>query len=142
ATAGVSPAMARVILYGMARDWCADRLEVLAEEELGPDVLLGGTVQRGRRRVMAFGPGLAVHVVSGSVPGVGVSALVRTLLLGAPTLLKPGLGDSVLPVLFAGALAERAPELADRLAVVYWPGGHEGVERAALARAEAVTVYG
>jgi hypothetical protein len=73
---------------------------------------------------------------------VGVTALARSLLLGSPTLLKPGLGDVALPVLFARALREEAPALADMLAVVYWPGGLEVVEDAAVRPAEVVAVYG
>jgi hypothetical protein len=52
------------------------------------------------------------------------------------------LGDVVLPVLFARALAEEAPELSDTVAVTYWPGGSSPLEGLALQRAEAVLVYG
>jgi len=142
ATAGLSKPMARVVLDGMARDWCTDRLETLVREEFGADPPFGRLVRRGTRRVMAVPPALAVQVVSGSVPGVGITAMLRTLLLGAPTLLKPGLGDAVLPVLFARALRESAPSLADRLCVLYWPGGEGAITRAAVKRAEVVTAYG
>jgi hypothetical protein len=91
---------------------------------------------------MAVGPALCVQIVAGGVPGVGVSALLRSLLLKGPTLLKPGRADVVLPVLFARALAEADAALSDALAVVYWPGGLTAVEDAALARADVVTAYG
>jgi len=71
-----------------------------------------------------------------------VSALIRSLLLKGPTLLKPGRGDVVLPVLFARALREVDAGLADALAVIYWPGGEATLEDAALARADVVTAYG
>lgn len=142
ATSGLSEPMAREVLDGMARDWLPDRLERLLVEELGDPSPLDGLVERGGREVMALAPRLAVQLVAGSVPGVGATALVRSLLLGAPTLLKPGLGDVVLPVLFARALRAASPELADLLAVVYWPGGEEDVERAALRPAEVVVTYG
>jgi hypothetical protein len=73
---------------------------------------------------------------------VGVSALLRSLLVKGPTLLKPGRGDVVLPALFARALAEADPGLADAVAVVYWLGGSARLEDAALARADVVTAYG
>lgn len=134
--------MARAVLDGMARDWTTPRLARLLREELGGAECLDGFVRKGGRRSMAVAPRLSTQLVAGSVPGVGVTALARTLLLGSPTLLKPGLGDVVLPVLFARGLHEEAPELADALAVVYWPGGQEAVEDAALRQAEVVTVYG
>ena len=143
--AGLSPEMARAVLDGMAADWTGARLAALLEAELGePSALEGFVVQRERasRRAMAIAPRLCVQIVAGSVPGVGVSALLRSLLVKAPTLLKPGRGDAVLPVLFARALAEADAGLTAALAVVYWPGGSTSLEDAALARADLVTAYG
>lgn len=141
-TSGLAPAMAEAVLDGMAADWTPERLSRLLREELGDPVPLGSLVDRGDRSVMAAGPRLCVQLVAGSVPGVGVTALLRSLLLGSPTLLKPGLGDVVLPVLFARALAELDPDLSELLAVVYWPGGDTAMEDAAIAKADAVVVYG
>jgi hypothetical protein len=83
-----------------------------------------------------------VQIVAGGVPGVGVTALLRSLVVKGPTLLKPGRGDVLLPTLYARSLAAVDPTLADALAVVYWPGGSTEHEDAALARADVVTVYG
>lgn len=144
-TSGLSPEMAEVVLGGMAADWTEERLFQLLRAELGDERVLDGFVvakDPARGASMAVGPSLCVQIVSGSVPGVGVSALVRSLLLKGPTLLKPGRGDVVLPVLFARALREADPELADALAVVYWPGGEASLEDAALARADVVSAYG
>lgn len=141
-TSGLSGAMSEVVLDGMAADWVPERLVRLLTEELGDPSPLDRFVDRGDRSVMAVAPRLCVQLVAGSVPGVGVSALLRSLLLGAPTLLKPGLGDVVLPVLFAQALAEEDPALAARLAVVYWPGGETDMEDAALSPADVAVVYG
>ncbi|MCH7530232.1 MAG: hypothetical protein IIB36_00550 [Gemmatimonadetes bacterium] len=142
ADSGLSPEMATVVLDGMARDWAEDRLRALLDAEFGDVAYLDGFVEREGRSSMAMGPGLCFQVIAGSVPGVGVSALIRSLLVKSPTLLKPGRGDSVLPVLFASALQEVDPELAAALAVVYWPGGSEVLENVALLRADAVVAYG
>jgi hypothetical protein len=142
ASAGVSIEMARVILDGMAVDWTVSRLRHWLEAELTDPRCLDGLIDVGGRRVMAVGPALCTQVVSGSVPGVGVNALLRSLAVKAPTLLKPGFGDVVLPVLFARGLREADAELANAVAVVYWPGGSVDVERAALSGAETVVVYG
>src|SRR5690606_15425859 len=58
------------------------------------------------------------------------------------TLLKPGLGDVVLPVLFGHGLREASPALADALAGVYWPGASDQVERAELEADAVAVVYG
>jgi hypothetical protein len=69
--------------------------------------------------------------------------MLRSLLVKSAILLKPGRGDEVLGVLFRRGLAEASPDVARACAVVYWPGGAgEPIERAALADADLVVVYG
>ena len=142
-TAGVSKEMATEILIGMARDWTAERLTELLRRELqDPGVLDGFCRLDEGRSVRAKGPLLTFHVGAGTVPGVSVTSMIRALLVKSAVLLKPGLGDVVLPVLFAQALADEAPELSDAIAVTYWPGGSSHLEGFALERAEAVVAYG
>ena len=141
-TSGLSPQMSAAVLEGMATDWVSARLLTLLERELGQPDVLDGFVDQGAGRTMAIGPAFTAQIVAGSVPGVGVSALIRSLLLKSPTLLKPGLGDIVLPVLFARGLSQADPALGRSLAVLYWPGGHREVEDAVLARADMLVVYG
>ncbi len=139
---GLSPAMCVAVLDGMAADWTAERLTALVTAELGSLAALDGFVRSGARSVMAVGPALCVQIVAGGVPGVGVTALLRSLVVKGPTLLKPGRGDVVLPRLFVRALAGVDPSFAEAVAVMYWPGGSREHEDAALARADVVTVYG
>lgn len=136
--ARVSAPMARAILDGMARDWTADPLRRTVERELDDPRMLDGLTDG----VMAVGPELCVQIVSGSVPGVSVNALLRSLLVKAPTLLKPGRGDALLPRLFARGLGEEDVALADALEVVYWPGGATELETVAVGAAEVVVAYG
>ncbi|MCG6989269.1 MAG: hypothetical protein LJF06_13965 [Gemmatimonadetes bacterium] len=145
ATSGLSAPMAAAVLDGMAADWRAERLQTLLNAEMEGGAPLDGFVLRDDgacRRLRAVGPRLCVQIVAGTVPGVGVTALLRSLLVKGPTLLKPGRGDEVLPVLFARALREEDAELADAAAVLYWPGGSEAVEEAALREADVVAAYG
>ena len=142
-TAAISKEMATEVLIGMARDWTAERLTELLERELGdPGVLDGFRRLDGGRSVRASGPLLTFHVGAGTVPGVSVTSMIRALLAKSAVLLKPGLGDVVLPVLFAEALAGESPELSDTIAVTYWPGGSSPLEDLALQRAGAVVAYG
>jgi hypothetical protein len=142
-TSGLSPEMAEAVLDGMAADWTPERLRALAAAELPDPVALDRPVHVAPgRHVRALGPALAVQVVSGSVPGVGATALLRSLLVKGPTLVKPGRGDLILPLLAARAVAAAHPVLARSLAVVYWPRGREEAERAALSAADVVAAYG
>lgn len=153
--AGVSPAQARWIVEGMARDWTVARLEALVHTEFhDPDVLdrwVDDPRAPEERRIRAFplAPGPALHICAGSVPGVSVTSLIRGLLVGGPVLLKPGAGDRVLPELFVEGLeSEAGPEtvaraLADAVALGTWAGGAGGAdEEEALAGAGSVVVYG
>ncbi|MBW3534642.1 MAG: hypothetical protein KY453_05405 [Gemmatimonadetes bacterium] len=144
ATAGVSPAMAREVIEGMARDWTPERLRELLAADLGEPSPLDAWVEgRGGRRVRATGHPLTLHVGAGTVPGVSATSALRALLVGSAAILKPGRGDVVLPVLLARALAEEAPPLAAALAVLYWPGGESpDAEAAALSAADLVVAYG
>ncbi|MDE0074548.1 MAG: hypothetical protein OXU32_11365 [Gammaproteobacteria bacterium] len=143
AAAGLSTAMAREVLDGMARDWTADRLAQLVRAQFpDPAVLDGFRPGPGGSRVRAFGHGLIVQVGAGNVAGVSVGGMARALLARSPVLLKPGLHDAVLPVLYARALADCDPGLAASLAVLYWPGGADTMEAEVLPRAGLVVVYG
>lgn len=142
-TAGISAAMAREVLDGMAADWTARRLDELLEREFGDPTVLDRfrRLDEGRA-VRARGPGLSFHVGAGTVPGVSVTSVIRALLVKSAVLLKPGRGDVVLPVLFARALREEDPGLGRAMAVTYWPGGEEAAERQALEAADVVIAYG
>lgn len=140
---GLSSPMAREVLDGMARDWTGGRLHRLLCADFGdPAVLDRFRPGRGGGSVRALGPELTFHVGAGTVPGVSVTSVIRGLLVKSAVILKPGRGDSLLPVLFARALSQEDPELAGAVAVLYWPGGHETVEDVLLGQSGAVVAYG
>jgi hypothetical protein len=146
--AALSEAAAADVLDRMAADWTRDRLAGLVESEFPQGELEPGYGEERRDpagrivRRKASSPHLALTICSGTVPGVSTTAALRSLLVGAGTLVKPGAGDVVLPVLFAKALRDADPEAADALAVAYWSGGDALLEDAALASADRVVVYG
>lgn len=136
--------MTRLVLDRMAADWRRGPLETLVERELGGGGVLDGFegAASGTRR-HAVGPGLTFHVFAGNVPGVAVTSLVRALLVRSASLAKTAADEPVLPVLFARALAAVDRDLADCIAVTYWPGAaEEALARAAAEEADAVVVYG
>ncbi len=138
---GYSPAMIRLLLDRFSDDWSEAALLHLLDSEL-PGHVLDGYQRRHGVHTRALGPRLAFHVFSGSVPGVAVTALVRTLLVKGAMLGKTASGDPLLTVLFARALASVDSGLADCLAVTYWPGGQSLVEDEAVTAADAIVVYG
>ena len=141
---GYSPPMIRRVLDRMAADWRSGPLRDLLRAEFGDPRVLDGFLPDPRRqaRVAAFGPRLAAHVFSGNVPGVAVTSLVRSLLVKAATLGKTATGEPLLAALFARGVAETDAGLGRCIAVTYWAGGDEEMERAALEHADAVVAYG
>ena len=142
ASAGLSAPMARAVLDGMARDWSVAALRKLVDAEFDDPAVLDRFATVRGRSVTAVGPRLCVQILAGTVPGVGVGALIRGLLVKAPTLIKTGRGDGLLPVLFAEALARDAPWLADGLEVTSWSSADVVSTAEALRAAEVVVVYG
>jgi hypothetical protein len=144
AVTSYSPAMIRLVLDRMAADWRGPQLRELLRREFGDPLVLDGfrPEPRGAGHRAAFGPRLSVHVFSGNVPGVAVTSLVRSLLVKSATVGKAAIGEPLLASLFARGVHEEDPELGAALAVTYWPGGDEAMERAALDAADAVVVYG
>ncbi|MEM7416927.1 MAG: acyl-CoA reductase [Gemmatimonadota bacterium] len=138
----VSPEMAEVILDGMARDWVAERIDRAIELDFGDPAVLDGFGTAGSRRLTAVGPELTVHIVAGGVPGVGTHAMVRSLLVKSPTLLKAGRGDGVIPELFCRALSDDVPWLAEACLARQWDRDRVDLTTAALRHAEVATVYG
>lgn len=142
-SAQLSAPMARAVLQGMAIDWSRPRLRRLVEEEFGDPEVLDAFQDRAGRTTRAVGGDLTVQIVAGSVPGVGVNALLRSLLVKSPTLIKTGAGDTLLPELFELALRDADESLAESLAVRYWPGSSGlGQTDAAMSLAAVAVVYG
>jgi hypothetical protein len=141
---GYSLPMVRRLLDVMSADWRAGRLRALLELEFGDPGVLDGFRPRGAAAGLsrAFGPKLATHIFSGNVPGVAVTSLIRSLLVKGATLGKTAAGEPLLPALFAQALAAEDEELGRCVAVTYWPGGNEELEKVALSASGAVIVYG
>jgi hypothetical protein len=141
---GSAPEMVRLVLDRMAAEWRAERLRALLRAEFGDAGVLDGYRPRagGVGRAVAVGPALTTHIFSGNVPGVAVTSLIRSLLVKSAALGKTAAGEPVLPALFARALAEVDEGLGSCIAITYWPGGDEALEKLALDASDAVVVYG
>lgn len=85
---------------------------------------------------------LTTIILAGNIPAVAVESAVHALLVKSACLVKPSSRDPVLPALFAQALEEADARLAGAVAVLWWKGGTEALDCAALASAGAVIAYG
>ena len=142
---GLSPAMTRETLAGMAASWTTDALDRLVRAEFPDPRVLDGFVTEADRAVRAAAPGTTLHFGAGSIPGVTVTSMIRALLVRSPVLVKPGAGDAALTTRFARELHRADPRLAAAVAVHYWPGGApawQTWERVLLNQADQVVIYG
>ncbi|MFQ5804520.1 MAG: acyl-CoA reductase [Candidatus Methylomirabilales bacterium] len=110
--------------------------EVDTEEALQGFAPLGSHVGR------AYGPALAVHVLAGNIPGVGLPGLIAATILGSASLVKTASADPLFAALWAASVARRDPEIGEALAVLWWSGGRKDLEAVAFDRAEVVVAYG
>ncbi len=92
--------------------------------------------------VRAFGPGLLVHHWAGNVPGLPLWSLACALMVKAGSVGKLPSAEPVFATLFARALAEVDPTLADCFALVWWKGGAAEPAATLHAHADAVLAYG
>ena len=143
ALTGYSRRMIEIGLERMASNWTADALRGALEDEFGTIGILDDYQPRpSGGSVRAVGPAVTVHIFSGNIPGVSVSSLIRALCVKSPSFGKTAAGEPYLAGCFARALADEDAELASCIAVSYWPGGDEPLERVAFSEAEAVIAYG
>ena len=81
ANSGLSRAMTRETLAGMADSWTTEALDRLVRAEFPDPRVLDGFVAEADRSVHAAAPGVTLHFGAGSVPGVTVTSMLRALLV-------------------------------------------------------------
>ncbi len=140
---GYSKEMVALLLDRFTNDWTKTSLDALLAAELADAAILDGFVTfPDGRATRALGASLCFQVFAGNVPGVAVTALVRSLLTKAPTIGKTAAGDPLLPAVFARCLARVAPELAHFIAVTHWTGGARHIEDVIIESADTIVLYG
>ncbi|CAN5772141.1 acyl-CoA reductase [soil metagenome] len=143
AITGYAPAMAALVLDRMAADWTAEPLRELVEAELGGAAAIESFVRTATgTRARAVAPALGIHVLAGNVPGVGVTSVVRALLVRSAVLAKSAVGEPVLTPVFARLLADADADVGACVAATWWAGGDCDIEEAVLEHAGMVIHYG
>ncbi|MFT6396521.1 MAG: hypothetical protein ACJAYU_001264 [Bradymonadia bacterium] len=141
---GFSPEMIRWSLTELMRRLTPRSLMALVEAELGSVEPFQAPRSHGSEPCQITGnpPGLITQVLAGTVPPVGVEAIVLALLARGPLLLKTASEEPVISRLFLASLREHAPDLASHVAIMTWKGGETMLDRAACRAADIVAAYG
>lgn len=129
ASGGWAHHVAVELLGSNAAGWTEECLTSLVNNELGDPALLDGPQMdpvNSERRRQAAGPPALFLVVAGNVPGVAVTAVIRGLLVRSAVLCKFAQDEPDLVGLFARALAEEDPALAETVATTWWPADSSG----------------
>lgn len=90
----------------------------------------------------AYGAAPLAVVWAGNVPGIAIWSICAALLTNSSLLGKLASAEPYVASWFAQTLARVAPELAERLAVIWWPGGEKASEQSVANHAEVLMVYG
>lgn len=146
AGSGCSRANAADLLQRSAEGWSAPVLSSLIRSELGELAVLDeprpDSERPGRRR-RAAGPPVVHLVLAGNVPGVAVTAAIRSLVVRSGVLCKLPSSEPWLVGLFARALHDEDPALAATMAATWWPADVPGpIVHEWTKRSGKVIVYG
>jgi hypothetical protein len=90
----------------------------------------------------AFGPKLIISIFSENIPALPHLLFMRSVLLKAACLGKVAAGEPTFAPLYLKTIEETDPEMAKSMAVLYWRGGEEEIEKAAFHQADAVIMFG
>lgn len=90
----------------------------------------------------ALGPDLVVHIWAGNVPALPIWSLISSLLVKSGNIGKVSSSEPLFAGLFAQALVEVEPSLADSLAIIWYRGGDTDREIQLFSQSDLVVGYG
>lgn len=140
---GYDGEMVRLGLTSYLKSFRKPQLLRFLQEDFGNPALLDGFWPRPKGGFSkAYGPDLIAHVWAGNVPGLPLWSLVAGLLVKSANIGKVASAEPLFISWFVRALAEVDPQLADCIAIVWWKGGEEEIERTVFEQADVVVGYG
>jgi Acyl-CoA reductase (LuxC) len=133
-TSALTPPLLRSAYGELPRLFSRQTAAEIVEHSIGEDAL-DGWVQRtlgdGRRlSVRAFGA-RTVHIIAGNSPVIAGLSVLRNLITRGDALIKTPSNDPFTALAIARTMIELDPDhpLTRHLAVAYWKGGDEAIER-------------
>lgn len=142
AITGFSPEMIARIFEKPWTEFRQSKIKTILENGISKLMILDDFINFNDKRKRAFGPRLTTHILAGNIPGAGIPELILSVAVKSASLVKTSSDEPLLPVLFAESLAEIDPDLAQGLAVVWWRGGDQAIEKAAFSRSDCVIASG
>jgi hypothetical protein len=140
---GYDHEMVRLFLSRYFRAFRKQKLQRIVEEDFSnPLVLDEFRPRKAGGLTRAYGPDLITHIFSGNVPALPLWSLVSGLLLKSATLGKVSSSEPLFPSLFAKTIAEIDQNLAKTMAITWWKGGNDELERTAFQLSQTVIAYG
>jgi hypothetical protein len=140
---GYDQEMIRLFLSRYLRHFRKEKLQRIIDQDFpNPFVLDEFRPRTAGGLYRAYGPELTTHIFSGNVPALPLWSMVSGLLVKSATIGKVSSSEPLFPVLFAKTLEELDPKLAQTMAILWWKGGNEELEKVAFQNSEAVIAYG
>jgi hypothetical protein len=140
---GFNSEMVRLGLNGFLQSFRSLQLHrFVAEDFANPKILDEFQPQAKQGWSKALGADLTVQVWAGNVPALPLWSMVSALLVKSGAIGKVSSAEPVFATVFAKLLVELEPRWRDCLAVVWWKGGQEDLERTLFAQADVVLAYG
>ncbi|WP_138416049.1 acyl-CoA reductase [Aquibacillus sediminis] len=140
---GYDHEMVRLFLTDYLRNFRKQKLQRIVDEDFSnPLVLDEFRPAKAGGLTRAYGPESIIHIFSGNVPALPLWSLVSGLLVKSATIGKVSSSEPLFITLFTQTLAEIDEQFAESIAILWWKGGDEQIERVAFSESEAVIAYG
>jgi hypothetical protein len=140
---GYDPEMIRLALTAYLKTFRGPELARFVTEDLPNPLILDRFVPALKGGyVKAYGPTILVHVWAGNVPALPLWSFVCGLLVKAGNIGKLPSAEPLFAGLFAQAVAEVEPELADCFSILWWKGGDDRVATNLYESSDVVLAYG
>ncbi|MCX8118008.1 MAG: hypothetical protein N3G78_08770 [Desulfobacterota bacterium] len=89
-----------------------------------------------------FGPELILAIFSENIPALPHLLFMRAALVKSACIGKVASGEPIFAPLYLRTIEEIDPEMAECMAVLYWPGGTEEIESSLFGQVDAVILFG
>ncbi|MCY0900360.1 MAG: hypothetical protein OWU33_15795 [Firmicutes bacterium] len=140
---GYAPNMVHRGLTRYLRTFLPDQLtRFLAQDLLDPAMLDHPVPDRAGGWSMAVGPRVLGQIVAGNIPGIALWHMVLGLLVKSAVITRVSRHEPLMAALTHQLIHRTDPELAQLLALVYWPAGDSLREEALFDSVDRLVIYG
>jgi len=133
-TSGFSEEMIAFTLNGIAGMFTEQQIYNMIITDLGDSRVLDTYIDREGLdgKIRAYGPDIITNIFAGNVPALPIISLTRGLLVKSANLGKVASGEPLFAHLYLESIAEEDKKKKKTIALGYWVGGDEEMERLAF----------